>query len=592
MSTFKELGLSDKLLKSIEILGFSQPTRIQKDSIPLILSGKDIIGESETGSGKTLAFGCGIIEKCSREGGIQALVLTPTRELAEQVKDSMKELVHKPRLNVLAIYGGTSINAQIKHLTRANVVVATPGRLLDHLERGTINLSNVKILVMDEADRMFDMGFIDDVKKIIKRCPRERQTLFFSATISPDVKKLANRHMVEPETILAGNIVDPAKLKQTIIRVSKNQKFSLLTHFLKQEDEPLAMVFCNTRHLSDFVDKNLRFNGIKAAAIHGGLTQNARLKAIDRFHNHEVDVLVCTDVAARGLHIKNVSHVINYDLPPDPNDYIHRIGRTARAGESGQVINILTNFDKNLMKKIQWQNKAFKVENMEVNDFKEAKITTTMGRIKQDHSARPGSGQKWDNRDGGYRNSQEKHRSWKSSSSGQNENWKSNSKPGSYKKNSDGFKGNSGGYKGKSDDRNSKPGGYKGKSDGYKGKSSGNNGKSGGYRGKSDDRNSKPSGYIGNSGGYKGKSSGNSDEPKKDWRAGKNRDGGKDKFGNYKKRSSGKPNGNSKPNSYKSKSGGNSNGPNKDWRSDKNKRGNKSKSGGHQGGYQGQNIIN
>ncbi len=542
MSTFDELGLSDKLLESIRRLEFSEPTRIQKDCIPFILNGKDIIGESETGSGKTLAFGCGIIEKCSRKEGIQALVLTPTRELAEQVKDSIKELVYKPRLNVLAIYGGTSINAQIKHLTRANVVVATPGRLLDHIDRGTIDLKNVKILVMDEADRMFDMGFIDDVKKIIKRCPKERQTLFFSATISPDVKKLANRHMVEPETILAGNIVDPSKLKQVTIRVSKNKKFSLLTHFLKQEDEPLAMVFCNTRHLSDFVDKNLRFNGIKSVAIHGGLTQNARLKAIDRFHSHEVNVLVCTDVAARGLHIKNVSHVINYDLPPDPNDYIHRIGRTARAGESGQVVNILTNFDKNLMKKIQWQYKAFKIENMEMDDFKDAKITTTMGRIKKDHSARPGSG-KWDTKESGYRNSQEKHKSWKSSSTGKNEGWQSNSKPGSYRRNSDD-------NKGKPNGKSSKPGGYKGKSDSYKGKSDGRKGKSGGYKGKDDK---------------------------------------KDKYGNYKKSSSGKPNGH-KPKSggnYKSKSGGNSNGPKKDWRSEKNKHGKNSKPGGYQGGHQG-----
>ena len=578
MTTFKELGLSDKLLGSIERLEFTQPTRIQKDCIPLILSGKDIIGESETGSGKTLAFGCGIIEKCSRTEGIQALVLTPTRELAEQVKDSIKELVYKPRLNVLAIYGGTSINAQIKNLTRANVVVATPGRLLDHIDRGTINLKNVKYLVMDEADRMFDMGFIDDVNKIIKRCPKERQTLFFSATISPDVKKLANRHMENPETILAGNIVDPSKLKQSIIRVSKNQKFSLLTHFLKQEDQPLAMVFCNTRHLSDFVDKNLRFNGVKAAAIHGGLTQNARLKAIDRFHAHDVNVLVCTDVAARGLHIKNVSHVINYDLPPDPNDYVHRIGRTARAGESGQVVNILTNFDKNLMKKIQWQNKAFKVETVEMNDFKEAKITTTMGRIKNDHSARPGSG-KWDNKDGGFRNSQEKHRSWKSSSTGKSVEWQSNSKPGTYRGNSDD-------HKGKPNGKSSKPGNYRGNSGDYKGKP---NGKSGSYKGKSNDGYSKSGDYKGKSDSYKGKSDGRKGKSgdykgKSDGYKGK--DDKKDRYGNYKKRSSGKPNGN-KSGSYKSKPGGNSNGPKKDWRSEKNKRGKNSRPGGRQGGYQG-----
>ncbi|MCK5037756.1 MAG: DEAD/DEAH box helicase, partial [Thermoplasmata archaeon] len=332
-----------------------------------------------------MAFGCGIIEKCTRDGGVQALVLTPTRELAKQVKEALKEITFKPRLNIIAVYGGTSISNQIKGLKRANVIVATPGRLLDHIERGTVDLSNVILLVMDEADRMFDMGFIDDVKKIIRQCPDERQTLFFSATISKEVKKLANKHMVDPKIVHAGNIVDPAKLKQITIRASKNKKFSLLTHILKKEDHPLAMVFCNTRHLSDYVETNLRSNGIKAAAIHGGLTQNARLKAIDRFNSHEVNVLVCTDVAARGLNIKNVSHVINYDLPQDPNDYIHRIGRTARAGESGQVINILTNFDKNNMKKIQWQNKSFTMENVEIINFDEANITAKMGQGNKDH---------------------------------------------------------------------------------------------------------------------------------------------------------------------------------------------------------------
>jgi superfamily II DNA/RNA helicase len=378
---------------------------------------------------------------------------------------------------------------------------------------------------------MFDMGFIDDVKKIIRECPRERQTLFFSATITPEVKNLANKHMTDPKTVLAGNIVDPAKLKQVILRVSKNRKFSLLTHFLKQEDRPLAMVFCNTRHLSDFVDKNLRFNGIKSAVIHGGLTQNARQKAIDRFHSHEVNVLVCTDVAARGLHIKNISHVINYDLPPDPNDYVHRIGRTARAGESGQVINIVTNFDKNLMKKIMWQNKAFNIENMEIDDFKEARITTTMDRIKKDHSARPGSGQKWDNKDGGARNAQEKHRSWRSSYSGKGEEWQSNSKPGSYR--------------GKPDEHGGKPNSRSGSHNGNRG----NNGKS------------KSDGYKKKTGKYKEKP------------------GKKDRYGNYKKRSSG--NGGKSGGNYKSKSGGNyriktgwnSGGPKKDWRSDKNKHG-------------------
>jgi ATP-dependent RNA helicase DeaD len=426
MNSFKDFGLNDSLFESIKRLGFTQPTKIQNDSIPLILRGKDVIGESETGSGKTLAFGCGIVDHVVRRGGIQALILTPTRELAEQVKDSLKELTSKPRLNIFAIYGGVSIHNQIKSLKRANVVVGTPGRMLDHIQRGTIDLNGVNILVMDEADRMFDMGFVDDVEKIISKCPKQRQTMFFSATISPEVKDLAHKHMVDPEIVLAGNIVDPDKLKQVTIRVHKNKKFSLLTHLLKQEDKHLAMVFCNTRYISDFVEKNLRTNRINAAAIHGGLTQNKRLKTIDRFNSSEVSVLVCTDVASRGLHIKNVSHVINYDLPQDPNDYIHRIGRTARAGESGTVINLLTEFDRGLLSRIKKINKTFDIENMELTEFGDATMSKPkrdMGRGKRNHNRRKQYGQ---NRRG--------NNSHRNNFQGKNKPWNK------YKKNKDGQK--------------------------------------------------------------------------------------------------------------------------------------------------------
>jgi ATP-dependent RNA helicase DeaD len=409
MNTFNNLGLNESLLKTIKRLGFTQPTKIQKDSIPLILEGKDVIGESETGSGKTLAFGCGIIDKVERQGGIQALILTPTRELAEQVKDSLKELTFKPRLNIVAIYGGVSIFNQIKNLKRAHVVVATPGRLLDHIQRDTIDLSWVKILVMDEADRMFDMGFTDDVEKIIYECPEKRQTLFFSATISREVKNLAHRHMVDPKIVLAGNIVDPKKLTQVSIEVSRNKKLSLLTHILKQEDKHLVMVFCNTRNISDFVCGNLYRNGINAAAIHGGLTQSKRLKTINKFNSSELDVLVCTDVAARGLHIKNVSHIVNYDLPRDPNDYIHRIGRTARAGESGQVINLLTDYDEIALTKIKKLNQNFNIENLELTEFKDiyvTKIKRDVGRGRRNQTGRNYSGQKQSGNNGPRKNFQ------------------------------------------------------------------------------------------------------------------------------------------------------------------------------------------
>jgi ATP-dependent RNA helicase DeaD len=426
-------------------LGFTEPTKIQKDSIPLILDGKDVIGESETGSGKTLAFGCGIIDQLSRKEGLQAVILTPTRELAEQVKESLKELTFKPRLRIIAIYGGVSISNQIKNLKRANVVVATPGRMLDHIQRRTIDFGGVKILVMDEADRMFDMGFIDDVEKIIKKCPKKRQTMFFSATISPEVKDLANKHMVDPEIVLAGNIVDPEKLKQVTISVSKNKKFSLLTHLLRQEDKHLAMVFCNTRKISNFVEANLRSNGINAAAIHGGLTQSKRLKTIDMFNSLEVNVLVCTDVASRGLHIKNVSHVINYDLPSDPNDYIHRIGRTARAGESGNVINLLTDFDRDVFSKIKKLNQTFNIENLEMTKFNDAPISRPkrdMGRSNRNHNGRKQYGQNKKGNNGRNRNFHSKKKHWhsnkkfeggqKTKSSGYRSNYKKNNKKGNF----------------------------------------------------------------------------------------------------------------------------------------------------------------
>jgi ATP-dependent RNA helicase DeaD len=343
MTVFTELGLSNELLDTITHLGFTTPTLIQEQSMPLIVQGKDIIGESATGSGKTLAFATGVIEHVNARQGLQALVLTPTRELAEQVKDSIRRLSKK--LFVTTVYGGVSINPQIHSLTKADVVVATPGRLLDHLNRGTINLQKIKLLILDEADRMLEMGFIEDVEQIIKECPRERQTLFFSATISQQIKELAKKYMFHPVKISATKQVDPSKLEQVYYDVPRNMKLSLLAHLLEKEREGLVIVFCNTRRTVDFVVKNLKGNKIRAIAIHGGLSQNKRTQTIKTFNNGRVSVLICTDVAARGLHIDNVSHVYNYDIPKDAKDYVHRIGRTARAGEEGKAINFLCDYD-------------------------------------------------------------------------------------------------------------------------------------------------------------------------------------------------------------------------------------------------------
>ncbi len=374
--TFENLKLSKELLGAIQKLGFTKPTQIQKESIPLIMEGKDVIGESATGSGKTLAFGCGAIHQVVPRNGIQALILTPTRELAEQVKDAFKNLAKNKKLIIASIYGGVSFSPQFDILSKAEIVVATPGRLLDHVRRKTINLSKVRLLVLDEADRMLDMGFIDEVEKIIKQCPRQRQTLFFSATISSRIQKLANRYMNNPCKVTATKMVDPTKLKQVYYNVLKNLKLALLVHLLEKERAGLVMVFCNTRRSTDFVAKNLKVNKIQAVAIHGGFSQNKRSKTLSMFNNAKVGVLVCTDVAARGLHIDNVSHVYNYEIPKDPKDYVHRIGRTARAGEAGKVINLLSQADHDNFGRIKYEYPGLKIPVVERPYLKKVKMVT------------------------------------------------------------------------------------------------------------------------------------------------------------------------------------------------------------------------
>jgi len=249
-------------------------------------------------------------------------------------------------LKIVSIYGGVGINPQIKELKTAEVVVGTPGRLLDHISRNTIKLNNVKTLVLDEADRMFDMGFKVDVEKIIKKCPQNRQTLLFSATITKEVVQLSRKYMDNPVQVSLESYIDPQKLNQVVYKVQDDMKLSLLVHLLKNEKSNLGMVFCNTQRNTDKVAKSLRKSGIDALAIHGGLTQNKRNDIMERFHSGDVWVLVCTDVAGRGLDIPGVSHVYNYDIPRESKQYIHRIGRTARAGAEGKAINIVSRNDR------------------------------------------------------------------------------------------------------------------------------------------------------------------------------------------------------------------------------------------------------
>ena len=373
MEKFRKLGIIEPVLQAINEEGFLEPTEIQLKSIPHAVSGKDVIAGAATGSGKTLAFAAGIIQSAERGKGIQALVLAPTRELAVQITLEMKKSSkHKP-LNVVDIYGGIGINPQIERLRRADVVVGTPGRILDHMERRTINLTLVKVLVLDEADRMLDMGFIDDVKKIMGHCPLQKQTLLFSATIGKEIHSIAEKFMHNAIKVSAESHVDPRKLKQVYYNVQENQKMSLLVHLLKHYHEGLIMIFCNSRHTTDFVAGGLTNAGLPAYAIHGGLSQDKRTQVIMHFHAHKVKILIATDVAARGLDIKGVSHVYNYDIPKESKQYVHRIGRTARAGEAGKAVNLLSERDHDNFSKVLRDNDVT-VEKMDLPEFEKLRF--------------------------------------------------------------------------------------------------------------------------------------------------------------------------------------------------------------------------
>ena len=345
MEHFRKLAIQENILKSIKEHGFEKPSEIQEKTIPLVLKGKDVIAGASTGSGKTLAFGSAILQNSKKDAGIQALVMTPTRELTEQVCKALCKFSKYNPLKIIPVYGGVSINPQIDDLEDCEVVVGTPGRILDHISRKTIELKYIKILVLDEADRMLDMGFKEDVEKIISYCPKHRQTLLFSATISADISLLARKYMNNPVEISAEQYVDPTKLTQVFYDVDDKLKYSLLVQLLKNEKPKLAMIFCNTRKNVDFVANNLKLSGINALPIHGGFSQDKRSRVLESFHNSKVNILVCTDVAARGLDIKGVTQIYNYDIPADSKEYIHRIGRTARAGEEGKVINIVASRD-------------------------------------------------------------------------------------------------------------------------------------------------------------------------------------------------------------------------------------------------------
>ncbi len=369
----KGIVLKPEFEKAVMDLGFSEFTEIQEKCIPLIQQGKDVIGLSYTGSGKTAAFGFPALEKVIPGKGIQLLVIVPTRELCSQIGKEFRKFTKYRKTYIIEIYGGLSINPQIEHLKIADVVVGTPGRLLDHLSRGTINTHNIKILVLDEADKMFEMGFIDDIKDIVSTVPKNSQKLLFSATMSPEILKIVNNYMKNPERVKMQSYVDEDKLIQHYYDVDRNDKFSLLVHIIKKETKGLTLIFCGTRHFVDTLNRNLYKQGIKSQALHGGLTQNRREQVMQEFRDQKLDVLVASDVAARGLDIKNVNLIINYDIPKTSLEYVHRIGRTARAGKEGRVISLLSTDDYGNFNKVL-EDRSLLISQMKAPEFEHIQL--------------------------------------------------------------------------------------------------------------------------------------------------------------------------------------------------------------------------
>ena len=367
---FEDIDINSKLKQKLAESGFINLTAIQERCIPEILNKKDVVGQAETGSGKTLAFCLPIIDKIQQGQGLQVVVLTPTRELCLQVSKVFSDFGRNLGIKTTSVFGGVAIGPQIKDIRNSEIVVVTPGRMLDHIGRRTIDLRNVRFLVLDETDKMLDMGFIDDVEKIIRCMPRDRQTLMFSATVENCIDRLIKRYLRNPVIIKTQSLVDKTKLKQVYYDIyQKNNKFSILLHLLKNHTNGLAIVFCATRRVSDIVAKNLRHHGINATAIHGGMTQNKRMRSLESIREQKTDVLVATDVAARGLDIKNVTHIYHYDVPKTSIDYIHRIGRTARAGENGKAITLLTEPDHDNFRRVQ-NNDELEIEKADIPDFK------------------------------------------------------------------------------------------------------------------------------------------------------------------------------------------------------------------------------
>lgn len=343
--TFAEFGLRPALLQGIEAAGFAMPSPIQQRAIPVIMQGRDVIAQAQTGTGKTAAFGLPAMHRLQKTGEVELLVIVPTRELASQVSDELYRLGRFADIRTVAVYGGQSISRQVKFINRgAQVVTATPGRLLDHLRSGRLEKFNPSIVVLDEADEMLDMGFLEDIEAIFEYLPAERQTLLFSATVPPPIRNLAQKILQNPVTInvTPKELATPADISQRYYVIEEREREEALVRLIDTEAPSKALIFCRTKAETDALSTTLISRGYSAKALHGDMEQAQRNEAIDAFKKGRIDLLIATDVAARGLDITDVSHVFNYHIPFDPDSYIHRIGRTGRAGKTGIAITLVT----------------------------------------------------------------------------------------------------------------------------------------------------------------------------------------------------------------------------------------------------------
>ena len=355
MQDFNLFKIEDSLKDSITRMKFKEPTSIQSQAIPIALQGKDILGTAQTGTGKTLAFSIPLINKLILDKNAFALVTCPTRELATQVMDAIKNLIsNKINIKTALLIGGESMQKQLRQLgKRSRLIVGTPGRINDHLKRKSLNLSATKYLVLDETDRMLDMGFIPQIEMILKFVPKDHQTLLFSATLPENILKISQKYLNNPERVSVGSLSTPIeKIKQETFQITADKKYHELINQLVERSGSI-LVFVKTKHGADKIVKRLKYDGHKADAIHGNLRQSKRDRVIRGFRNGNSRILIATDVAARGLDIPVIKHVINYDLPQVPEDYIHRIGRTGRAGKDGSALTFLTNNDRSMWRSIQ-----------------------------------------------------------------------------------------------------------------------------------------------------------------------------------------------------------------------------------------------